>query len=392
MKRADVVLVGIGGYGEIYVEDILKHSHPSIHLIGAVDPYPERCKYYQELKSRNIPIYSEMSEFFREHSADLTVISTPIFLHTEHIIEALKNQSNVLCEKPLCADERDIDLICTARNKSGKFVAIGYQLAYSDAVTALKRDVQSHKLGDLIEMKTLVLRPRTRDYFERGVGWAGKIKTADGRLVYDSVANNAAAHYLYNMLYVMDAETKRAIPENVSAELLRANKIENFDISKINFTVGNAKMCFIAAHPVKHLVEPVFEYRFTNGTVYYSCEEIDDSYHLLPKEYTEYGKIVAILHDGTKIIYGDPMEDQCKKLHIAALDAVGDVKKAPICGVESAALHTQLINQIQKTCAISNVKASLLKEENNLLYADGLFEKALEYYQNTELSMIEFAE
>ena len=44
MKKANVVLVGIGGYGEIYVEDIFGNPHPSINLIGAVEPYPERCR------------------------------------------------------------------------------------------------------------------------------------------------------------------------------------------------------------------------------------------------------------------------------------------------------------------------------------------------------------
>lgn len=390
MKKTNVLLVGIGGYGEIYVEDIFENPHPSINLIGAVEPYPERCKYYQEFKNRNIPIYSKMSDFFEIHSADLTVISTPIFLHTEHIIEALKNNSNVLCEKPLCADENDIELICAAQEKSGKFVYIGYQWSYSDAITTLKADVQNKKLGDLIEAKTLILRPRTRDYFERGVGWAGKIKTADGKLVYDSVANNSAAHYLFNMLYIMD-DGNGIKPENVSAELLRANNIENFDTSKISFTVNGAKMCFIAAHPVKYGIEPIFEYKFTNGTVYYSSQKINDSYNLMPKQYTEYGKIVAVMNDGSKVIYGDPMDDQCKKLHIAAMDAVCDEYKEPICGVESASVHTKLINTVQKEFQIYNVKQSCLIEECNLLYADGLFEKALECYRNTDNSMIDFA-
>ena len=132
----------------------------------------------------------------------------------------------------MCADENDIELIRAAQDKSGKFVYIGYQWSYSDAITTLKADVQNKKLGDLIETKTLILRPRTRDYFERGVGWAGKIKTADGKLVYDSVANNSAAHYLFNMLYIMD-DGNGIKPENVSAELLRANNIENFDTSKM---------------------------------------------------------------------------------------------------------------------------------------------------------------
>jgi len=332
-----------------------------------------------------------MKDFFAEHSVDLTVIATPIFLHTEHILEALKNKSNVLCEKPLCADEKDIDLLHEAEKNGGKFVYIGYQWSYSDAITCLKNDVQNKKLGDLLEAKTLVLRPRTRDYFERGTGWAGKIKTADGRWVYDSVANNAAAHYLFNMLYIMDSGNGVTI-DNISAELLRANEIENFDTSKIDFTVNGAKMCFIAAHPVKSGIEPIFEYRFSKGTVYYSSKKTDECYELFPKEYTEYGKIVAIMNDGSKKIYGNPMADQCKKLHIAARDAVCGEYKKPICGIEASAIHTRLINTVQKNFQIYNVKQPLLMGTDNLVYADGLFLKAVECYKNTDDSIMDFAE
>lgn len=391
MKQVNVLLVGIGGYGEIYVEDIFKTSNPMINLVGAVEPFPDKCSYYEEFKNRNIPIYATISGFFEEHSADLTVISTPIFLHTEHIIEALKNNSNVLCEKPLCADEKDIDLIRSAQKKSGKFVYIGYQWSYSDAITNLKEDINNKKFGELVEMKTLVLRPRNREYFGRGIGWAGKIKTSDGRFVFDSIANNSAAHYLFNMIYIMTEESESTKPENITAELLRANDIENFDACKIDFTIKGASVCFIAAHPVEKAIEPIFEYKFTNGAIYYSCDKINEEYNLLPKEYTDYGKIVAIMNDGSKIVYGDPMADWCKKLHIATEDAAKGLCKEGICGIEVSSIHTKLINKIQKSFDIYGIKQTYLEEKEDLLYVNGLFEKAVDCYKEIEDSIMCFA-
>lgn len=265
-----------------------------------------------------------MDDLYANHAVDLTVISTPIFLHAVQIIKALEHGSNVLCEKPLCADELDIDRIAAAKEKSGKFVYIGYQWSYSPAITNLKKDVLAGKLGTLTEMKCLVLRPRNRDYFSRGVGWAGKIKTADGQLIYDSVANNSAAHYLFNMMFLMGEEGQAAEAYDISAELLRGNPIENFDTSKISFKMLNgAKACFIAAHPVNKGIEPVFEYQFEKGTVYYANESIDASYGLMPEDYTEYGQIVAYMNDGTKTAYGDPMSNNCKKMH-DAVQAIAD--------------------------------------------------------------------
>lgn len=391
MRQVDVVLVGIGGYGEVYAHEIFMTENPLINLVGAVEPYPERSRYYEEFKKRGIPVYPDISEFFRKHSAELTVISTPIFLHTQHIVEALKNNSNVLCEKPLCADEKDVEIIRNAQKESGKFVYIGYQWSYSDAIMSLKEDVDNKKFGELLEMKTLVLRPAKREYFTRGVGWAGKIKTADGRFVYDSIANNSAAHFLFNMLHMVSDENTFANPENLSAELLRVNDIENFDATKINFMLDKTKVCFVAAHPVEYRVEPVFEYKFEKATVYYSCLETNEAYNLLPKEYTEFGNIVAIMDDGSKKVYGDPLADSCKKLRVAAEDASMGLCKEGVCGINVSAIHTKLINKIQNSFNIYDVKEDYLKEKEDVIYADGLFEKMVDCYKNTEDSIMGFA-
>ena len=114
MKKVNVVLVGIGGYGGTFVKEVLANTNPKINLAGVVDPYPERCLFIDELKSNNIPVFPDMDSFYKSDKADLAVISTPIFLHTQHILTALNYGSNVLCEKPLCSDEKDIEILKSA--------------------------------------------------------------------------------------------------------------------------------------------------------------------------------------------------------------------------------------------------------------------------------------
>lgn len=389
----NVVLVGIGGYGNVIIKGILEKSNTIINLVGAVDPYPAGCRWLDELNERKVPIYSSMKEFYANLSADLAVIATPIFLHTQHMLTALKYGSHVLCEKPLCSDEEDILLLEEAQRKSGKKIYVGYQWAFSEPVTKLKNDILDGKYGSVKEMKTLVLRPRDRAYFERGVGWAGKVKMADGRVVYDSIANNSAAHYLFNMLFIMGEYGKAAEPTNISAELFRVNCIENFDSCKIDFNLGDeAKACFIAAHPVNKSIEPIFKYQFEKGNVYYACKECEEVRKLMPQDYAEYGKIVAIMDNGEKIVYGDPMADCCRKLYIAAQAILNDKTDDVPCGLEAAAVHTRLINKIQRQCMIRNVNPAYLREENNYLYAEGFFEKAVLCYEGTIPSLADFSE
>lgn len=390
MKKVNVLLVGIGGYGTLFVEEILKNSNSAIELVGVVDPFPERCSLLEKLKDENVQIFSDMESFFKDNTADLAVISTPIFLHTKNILSALNNGCNALCEKPLCSDEKDIEILLEAQRRTGKFVYIGYQWSYSKPITMLKNDILANRFGALKEMKSLVLRPRTREYFGRGVGWAGKIETSDKVKVYDSIANNSAAHYLFNMLFVMGEYGKAAEPSNIKAELLRVNNIENFDVSHISFYIGNAKACFIGAHPVNRGIEPVFEYVFEKGTVYYSAKYGEEEKSMMPSNYEEYGEIVAIMNDGKKIVYGNPMKENCRKLYMA-VDAIikGNNDEGP-CGICASSVHTQLINHIQREFKTHFVKDELIKEENNVLYADGLFEKLVESYKGADETLDSF--
>lgn len=395
MKKVDAILVGIGGYGLNYLREMLDDTMGKINLVGAVDPYAENCLYINEVKERNIPVYPNMDSFYAEHTADLAVISTPILFHTENIITALKNGSHVLCEKPLCADEEEVARIIEARDENGKFVYIGFQRPYSSAITKLKADILAGKYGEMKSMRQIAMRPRGPWYYGRGIGWAGKLRTADGKAVYDSVANNAEAHYLFEMFYLMGELNEAKTPENVSAELMRVNDIENFDTVNMQFTLKGKPCMFLASHATEKEIEPVFEYLFENGVVYYGKRDTEWAHQLLPEDYTEYGFVVGYMNDGERIVYGDPMAEVYNKLY-AAVDAVleGRCDNGP-CGVETAAVQTYVINKIQKENEILTYKKDMVRyfeAEYGHYYGEGLYERLLDIYYGKADSIRDLAQ
>ncbi len=388
MKKARIALIGIGGYGHLYLDKLLDMKNENVELIALAEPFPESCKRLDEIKEKNIPIYESCDELFRHEKADLTVISTPIMFHTENIITALENDSNVLCEKPICADEKDIENIKNAQKKSGKFVRIGYQWSYSDAILTLKKDILSGIYGKCLSAKTIVLWPRGRKYFSRSCGWAGKISLDDGKKVYDSVLGNATAHYLHNILYLLGDDGSAMLPDSIDATLIRANDIENFDTAhvRLGFSDGfNADI--IATHAVKDTLDPTFEIRFKNATVIYSQRRTEVSERLVGEKYSDFGKIVAYRDSGEKKVYGNPFENELKKLDIA-INAVtmGDITDGP-CGVSAASAHTKVINRLQNNFKITPAKPSLIKEDGDTVYIDRLFEKMCEIYSSGEGSL-----
>ncbi len=128
MHTIKIALIGIGGYARLYVNYLLDHLNRNDYEITAVaDPNPSGCQRLAQLQAVCNRFYTCAEDLFQQETVDLTVISTPIQFHADNIITALQSGSHVLCEKPMCADPRDIQRILQARNATSKFVMIDYQ-------------------------------------------------------------------------------------------------------------------------------------------------------------------------------------------------------------------------------------------------------------------------
>ncbi len=380
MEKIRLVLIGLGGYGAMYARSMAEKRPGDVEIVGLVDPFPEGCPYLEALLATGAPLYATAQEFFDNHTADLAAISTPIQFHTEQIILALEHGANVICEKPLCGDAKDIEKIIAARDKAGKFVDIGYQWSHSEAIQLLKKDLVDGVYGAPKRLKSFITAPRDKTYFRRGTGWAGKKRSADGALIYDSVANNATAHYLHNMFFLMGKTMETSLaPVSTQATLMRAYPIENFDTCVINCKMpGDVEALFIAAHPVDIACGMIGEWTYEKGTVYaYALGH--PSMPLAPGAIEN--RIVGVLADGTVKDYGDARGNQMRKLFLA-IDAVRHGRVDVMCPPEAAAVHTQVINDIQETCEIRTFREELIYEDENVIRVKGLYEALVNRYHD----------
>ena len=99
----DVLLVGIGGYGQNYLNELLDSDRDDYRIVGVVDPYADSSSRIEEIRERGIPVFPSMLEFYKEHNADYVCISSPIQFHSEQTMMALNKGAGVICEKPLSA-------------------------------------------------------------------------------------------------------------------------------------------------------------------------------------------------------------------------------------------------------------------------------------------------
>lgn len=371
-NKVTILLVGINGYGDHYLKELLFNNNQKAYLAGVVDISPEKSNNYDEVISRKIPIYNNIEEFYQYHTADLAIISTPIHFHREQSCYAMNHGSHVLCEKPMTSDPKDIEMMIATRDRTGKFLAVGFNWSFTSSVLQLKEDILKKDFGKPLRLKAMVQWPRNEAYYNRS-SWAGKKHSFNGEMIYDSVANNAAAHFLHHLLYVAgDQLDTSAQLDTVTAELYRTNDIETFDTCAVKLTTTNdVDLYYYATHVVKENTSPHFTLEFENATITYN-----------PNEGTS--DMIAIWEDGSRKTYTDPDENHLIKLDVC-IDAIQSRDYKIPCGPEAASAHVQSIQAMHESVPnISSFPEQLVHyEENEKMYwVQGLADDLTDCYNN----------
>ncbi len=358
--RPRVLLVGAGGYGALYLREMIGHD-TGADIVGICDVSADIQQKIPVIREKGIPVYDSLEAFYAKDTADLAIIVTPVHYHTEMTQTCLAHKTNVLCEKPLCLTMAEAEGMLEAAKAAGKFLALGYQLNYRHDVLALKRDILSGRFGQPKRLSIYHCYRRGSKYYARN-NWAGRIR-ADGREVFDSPFTNACAHNFQMMTFMLGDSLRTACDvTSVEAELYHANpNIENYDIAALRFlTTGGVPLLYYTAHPIQSVdLGPCGVFEFEKGTI---------TFH------TEKPSFKAVMQDGTSLDYslinaGSPMQ----KLY----DAIDCVKNGgePVCGVAADMPHIRAVRMVQEQ-PVRHVRADLLctmkTDDDTFLYVRGL--------------------
>ncbi|MDR1971430.1 MAG: Gfo/Idh/MocA family oxidoreductase [Treponema sp.] len=379
MDKVPVFLIGSGGYGKTYLDTLLADpENRPWNLAGLASPDAQASPHYRSLRERGIPIYENPSDFFKANRAAglLTIVSSPIHTHYRYTLEALENGSAVLCEKPVCADKRQLDELQQKERETGLFVAVGYQRCFNRDFLAFKKDIMAGLFGKPLKFKLLNLPRRGKDYYARNA-WAGNISFA-GERILDSPLQNACGHEIQLMLFFLGEELDSAADlGSLEARLWKARKeIENFDAAAIKIlSPGGTEVYFYTAHCVRAGTGPMGEFQFEKARAVYGGDE----------------RISVFFNDGRVKDYNDieRKESQMQKL----FDCVEALRGGPrpSCTLKTARSHLDCVIKTQEfpIIPVTEDRLEFFKEDGEeFLCARGLgeaFREAYEHYTLPEM-------
>ncbi len=98
-------------------------------------------------------IFTDFDEMLDSEEIDAVVIATPNHLHEPHVLRALKQKVNVLCERPLSLTIGGVTRILKAAEAADKKVVVGNNHRFRSDVQQLSRFLQGDELGRVIAMR-----------------------------------------------------------------------------------------------------------------------------------------------------------------------------------------------------------------------------------------------
>ena len=220
-------LIGASGYIAPRHVEAIKHTNNK--LVALLDPYDGIGyidRYYPNAS------YFKESERFDRHldrlrrkgqGVDYVSICSPNYLHDSHIRLSLRNQCNVICEKPLVLIHEHLEALKTIEEETDKSINTILQLRYHPTIVALKEKYKNTSEIHKVQLNYITPRGLWYDY-----SWKGDIDKSGG------VASNIGIHFFDMLLWifgdVIDYNTKNT-NKTSKGHLLLKNAEVNYNLS-----------------------------------------------------------------------------------------------------------------------------------------------------------------
>ena len=146
-RKINTGLLAYGMSGKVFHAPFIA-THDGFNLQGIV----ERTKKLAQLDYPDIVSYNSVDELINDETIDLVVINTPNNTHYEYAKQALKAGKHILVEKPFTATTAQAKELFALAKSVGKKALVYQNRRYDSGFNAVKKVIESGKLGKLVEI------------------------------------------------------------------------------------------------------------------------------------------------------------------------------------------------------------------------------------------------
>lgn len=144
-------LVGCGDISNKRVAPAIKNQPDSI-LEAVMSPYKEELETFK--RRHNIPkAYLSLDELLNDQSIQAVYVATPIFLHFNIAMSAIKAKKHVLVEKPMAMKNDECSALIDAAKANDVKLGVAYYRRFFPKMIEVKKLISEKTIGDVIAVK-----------------------------------------------------------------------------------------------------------------------------------------------------------------------------------------------------------------------------------------------
>lgn len=154
MSKVKAIILGAGQRG-LVIANYAKSYPNELEIVAVADPREDRLKEMGD--SHNVPEENRVDNWEellnRPKFADLVVVTTQDNMHYAPTMKALDMGYDVLCEKPMSKNPKELIAMREKASKTGRKLAICHSLRYSVFFSEIKKLLSEGAIGDLVSIQ-----------------------------------------------------------------------------------------------------------------------------------------------------------------------------------------------------------------------------------------------
>lgn len=151
MKKYGLAIVGFGGMGSQHGN--LLNNVERMELLGVYDIDSSRNEFAVK---EGIKAYDSFDSVLEDDKIEVILIATPNHVHKEIAIKAMEAGKNVICEKPVTLNSKELEEILKVSERTGKLFVVHQNRRWDEDFLTMKKIYDEKLLGETFRIETRV--------------------------------------------------------------------------------------------------------------------------------------------------------------------------------------------------------------------------------------------
>lgn len=361
-----VAIIGTGSISSAHIQAYLDFSE-RCRIVALCDIKKEAAEQKKQQFGLEADLFTDHREMLSRGGIDLVSICTPPYTHAELTINALHAGVHALVEKPMASSLAECDRMIEAAKVSGKILSVISQNRFGDAITKLKRSLDSGLAGRILHAQVDSFWWRGYVYYD--LWWRGTWEKEGGGCTL-----NHAVHHIDMLQWLM------GMPEKVTAVMANTAhdnaEVEDLSIAILTYPRALAQITSSVVHhgEEQKLIFQTEKARLSMPWNVVASESLDNGF---PSRNPALEQQLQGIADGTAPLAYVGHKGQIDNVLAAIESGSGEV----LVNGNEGRKTLELITAIYQAASTGTPAILPLKPDSPFYTREGMMENAIHFYE-----------